>query len=182
MNKKRHKKNVKKNLKNIFNSYKTIIVISFIINIILLVFAFYTISNNKLYAFSGKDDYIEVKDGIIALNNDINLINNNNVKYINSVDYDIKSYKIGYSVMDGTKLIEIISNSLDLDTEIKLSEVINNFASFNITEKNKNNEYFTYKKKKLINDGLYLIIEAKTSSGEQIVSNIKLNVTKISKY
>mgnify|MGYP004640255967 CR=1 FL=1 len=119
-----------------------------------------------------KDNYVD----------DINLINNNNVKYINSVDYDIKSYKIGYYVMDGTKLIEIISNSLDLDTEIKLSEVINNFASFNITEKNKNNEYFTYKKKKLINDGLYLIIEAKTSSGEQIVSNIKLNVTKISKY
>ena len=84
--------------------------------------------------------------------------------------------------MDGTKLIEIISNSLDLDTEIKFSEIINNFASFNITEKNKNNEYFTYKKKKLINDGLYLIIEAKTNSGEQIVSNIKLNVTKISKY
>ena len=66
--------------KNIFNSYKTIIVISFIINIILLVFAFYTISNNKLYAFSGKDDYIEVKDGIIALNNDINFC----ILFINS--------------------------------------------------------------------------------------------------
>ena len=66
--------------------------------------------------------------------------------------------------------------------ESNVMQTSSNVEEENITEKNKNNEYFTYKKKKLINDGLYLIIEAKTNSGEQIVSNIKLNVTKISKY
>ena len=68
MNKKRHKKNVKKNLKNIFNSYKTIIIISVTINIILLVFAFYTISNNKLYASykNGKWGFVDVNQKVIV--------------------------------------------------------------------------------------------------------------------
>ncbi len=179
---KKKRKNLKNKISTLLKSYKIIIYISFIINIILILFAWYVMSSNKLYTFNGSDEYIEVKDGIIALNTDINLINNNNVKYINSNDYDIKSYKIGYYVMEDNKLIEIISNSLDLDTEVKLSEIIDKFASFNVTEKNRNNNYFNSKKKKLLSDGLYLVIEAKKSDGEQIMSKVKLNVTKISKY
>ena len=175
-------KSVKSKLLSLLKSYKIIIYISFLINIVLLMFTYYVVSSNKLYAFSGKDDLVEVKDGLVVLNTDMNLINNNNVKYVGATDYDIKSYKIGYYVMDGSKLIEIISNSLDLDADIKLSEIINNFASFNVMEKNKVDNYFTSHKKRLINDGLYLVIEAKTNDGETILSKVKLNITKISKY
>ena len=84
--------------------------------------------------------------------------------------------------MDGTKLIEIVSNSLELDTEMKLSDIINNLATYNVSEKNSVNSIFTSKVKKLLNDNLYLVIEAKTSSGESILSKVKLNVTKITKY
>ncbi len=178
---KKKKKNVKDKLKNIINSYKTIIVLSFLINIILLVFSYYMINNNKIYSFSGSDEYIEVKDGLIVLNNDVNLINGNSIKYINGNDYDIKSYKIGYYVMQDNKLIEIISNSMNLETDVKLSELVNNFSSFNIVEKNSEANHFTFKNKRLIKDGLYLVIEAKTNNGESILTKLKLNVTKISK-
>ena len=183
MKDKKKKKNLKNNIKNALKSYKTIIYISFLINIILLIFTYYTITSNKIYTFSGSDDYIEVKDGLIALNTDINLINGNNIKYINSKDYNIKSYKIGYYVMDNTKLVEIISNSIELEEEdIKLSELINNFTSFNILEKNNIKKYFTPYKKSLIDKGLYLVLEAKTDTNETILSKVKLNMTKISKY
>ena len=176
------KKKIKEKFNNIIKSYKIIIITSLLVNIVLLSIICYILHSNKLYTFSGSDNYIEVKDGILSLNTDINIINNNNVKYISNTDYDIKSYKIGYYVMENNKLIEIISNNLELNSEIKLSELINNFASFNVSEKNNENNYFTYKKKKLLPDGLYLVIEAKTTSGEDILSKVKLNVTKISKY
>jgi len=183
MNKKRKRSNnVKDKFLKILKSYKTIIYFSFIINIILLIFAYHIMSSNKIYTFSGSDEYIRIKDGIIALNTDINLINGNNIEYINGVDYNIKSYKIGYYVMDDTKLVEIISNNIELETVIKLSELINNFTSFNIVEKNNNPNYFTSYKKELIKDGLYLVLEAKTEDSQNIFSKVKLNVSKISKF
>lgn len=177
------KKNLKNKLISILKSYKTIIYISFLINIILIVFAYYTMSSNKIYSFSGSDDYLRVKDGIILFNTDINLFNGNNIEYIHGEDYEIKSYKIGYYVMDETKLVEIIStDNIKFDTEVKLKEIINNFTSFNLTEKNSASNYFTPYKKQLINDGLYLIMEAKTKDGKEILSKVNLNISKISKY
>ena len=136
-NKKKGKKKKKFDLKKILSSYKTIIYISFLINIILIVFAYYTISNNKIYSFSGSDEYIEVKDGLIALNTDINLLNGNNISYKYNEDYDIVSFKIGYYVMDNEKLVEIISNNIKLESDIKLSVLFNNISSFNVFEKNR---------------------------------------------
>ena len=176
------KKNLKNKLLDILKSYKTIIYISFFINIILIIFAYYTISSNKIYSFSGNDDYLSVKDGIILFNTDINLFNGNNIEYINGEDYEITSYKIGYYVMDNNKLVEIISTSMELDTNVLLSEIINNFTSFNLTEKNNTHNYFTHYKKDLINSGLYLIMEAKTNDGKEILSKVNLNMSKISKF
>ena len=183
MNKKRKRsKNIKDKLLNILKSYKTIIYVSFIINIILLIFTYYIMSSNKIYTFSGSDEYLRVKDGIISLNTDINLINGNNIEYIYGKDFDIKSYKIGYYAMDDTKLVEIISNTIELDTSVLLSELINNFTSFNIVEKNGSPNHFTSYKKELIKDGLYLVLEAKTVDGQNIFSKVNLNVSKISKF
>lgn len=176
------KKKLKNKLLEILKSYKTIIYISFLINIILLIFTYYIINSNKIYSFSGNDDYLRVKDGIVLFNTDINLFNGNNIEYIYGEDYEIKSYKIGYYVMDDTKLVEIISTSMELDTLVKLSEIINNFTSFNLTEKNSTPNYFTSYKKDLIDDGIYLVMEAKTKDGKEIMSKVNLNVSKISKY
>lgn len=181
-NKKKGKKKKKFDLKKILSSYKTIIYISFLINIILIVFAYYTISNNKIYSFSGSDEYIEVKDGLIALNTDINLLNGNNISYKYNEDYDIVSFKIGYYVMDNEKLVEIISNNIKLESDIKLSVLFNNISSFNVFEKNSSKNYFTPYKKKLLDDGLYLVFEAKTKDGNSIMRKVKMNLSKISKF
>lgn len=171
-----------KKIKNIFSSYKTIIIISFLINIILIAFAYYLLFSNKIYVFNGKGDYVEENNGLIVINNDINLINGSNLKYINSSDYDITSYKIGYYTMKDKKLSEIVSTSQELESPIKFSEIIENFTSLNVTEKNSTNIHFTHTIKQQLNDGLYLVIEAKTSDNEELVDNITLNITKISKY
>ena len=84
--------------------------------------------------------------------------------------------------MEDTKLVEIISSNIELDTLIKLSDLVNNFTSFNIVEKSSSSNAFTNYKKSLLKDGLYLILEAKTSEGEEVFSKIKLNLSKISKY
>ncbi len=180
--KKNKNKNIKNKIKNMLNSYKVIIYISFIINIILILFSYYLVSSNKIYTFGGKDEYIEVTDGFIALNNDINVFSGNNIKYINDTDYEIIEYKIGYYVMDNNKLVSIITTSLNFDNPIKLSELINNFNSFNLAEKNNNSQYFNNYKKKLIEDNLYIVLEAKTNNDKTILSKIKLNVSKISKH
>ena len=176
--KKKKKINFKQKLKDILNSYKTIIYISFLINIILLIFTYHTVSSYKVYTFSGSDDYIRVSDGIISFSTDINLLNGNNIEYINGVDFDIKEYEIGYYVMDDTKLVEIINNKLELDESVKLSELINNFTSFNIVEKNSKPNYFKSYKKELIDDGLYLVLKAKKIDGEDIFCKVKLNISK----
>ena len=180
--KKKLKNNMKEKLISILNSYKTIIYISFAINIILLFVCYSNMSSNKIYTFSGEDEYLKVRDGIVVLNNDINLINGNNIKYINSKDYEVVSYKIGYYVMDNNKLVEIVSTNLELETEIKISEIVNNFTSFNLAEKDKDSVYFTDYKKDLIDSGLYLILEAKTKDGVNVFSKVKLNITKVSRF
>ena len=181
-NKKKGKKKKKFDLKKILSSYKTIIYISFLINIILIVFTYYTVSNNKIYSFSGNDEYIEVKDGLIAFNTDINLLNGNNISYKYNEDYDIVSFKIGYYVMDNEKLVEIISNNIKLESDIKLSVLFNNISSFNVFEKNSSKNYFTPYKRKLLDDGLYLVFEAKTKDGNSIMRRVKMNLSKISKF
>ena len=76
----------------------------------------------------------------------------------------------------------LFDNILGNATEVKLSEIINNFTSFNLTEKNSTPNYFTSYKKDLIDDGIYLIMEAKTKDGKEILSKVNLNVSKISKH
>lgn len=177
------KKNKKKEkILNILKSYKTIIYISFLINIILLLVTYHLIRNNNIYSFSGGDEYLNVTDGLIVLNSDLNILHGNNIKYNNNQDYDIKSYKIGYYVMEDKKLVSIVETSLQLDDTVKLSEIINNFTTFNLTEKSSKATYFTKEKRKLLDDGLYLILEARTTDDTTIFSNVKLNVSKISKY
>lgn len=183
MQKKKKKNNFKENIIRILNSYKTIILISILINIVLLLFSYYTISNNSVYTFSGEDEYLSVKDGIVIVNSDINLLNGNNVKYIYNEDYKIIEYKIGYYLMDGDKLIELVSTDLKLESKIKISEIVNNFTSFNLLEKSKNEVIFTKANKKLLDkNGLYLILDAKTEDDINIYSKLKLNVSKVSNF
>lgn len=182
MQKKKKKNNFKDNIKGILNSYKTIIYISFLVNVILIIACYGFITSNKIYSFSGEDEYLRVRDGLMVLNKDVNILNGNNIEYVNDKDYSITNFKIGYYVMDNSKLIEIVSESLELETDIKLSEIVKNFTSFNITEKDNEATYFTKYKKSLIDNGIYIVLEAKTIDGDSIYSKVKMNVSKVSKF
>ena len=173
---------IKERIKKFFKSYKSIIYISLFINIVLLIVLYFVISNNRIYSFSGKNDFIAINDGLIVLNNDINILNGSSIMYTNNNDYDIKEYKIGYYVMNEKELVKIVTVEQKLDTPIKLSDIINNFTPLNVVEKNTSDIYFTHTKKRMLNDGLYFIIEAKTDTNEDIFEKLKLNITKISKY
>ena len=173
---------MKKFIKNIFKSKNSIIIISFLINIVLLIFLNNSFRSNKIYSFNGSGDYIKVIDGLVTLNNDVNIINGNNIIYTSNIDYDIKYYKIGYYVMNENKLTEIISNKVELNETIKLSDAVNKFTNLNIVEKDMDDTYFTNNKKRLIDKGLYLILEAKTEDGNEIFDKIQVNMSKISKY
>ena len=49
-------------------------------------------------------------------------------------------------------------------------------------QKNSQKNYFTPYKKRLMSNGLYLVLEAQTKENENIFSKVKLNVSKISKF
>ena len=140
-------------------------------------------TNNHKYIFDVNDENIRIKDGLIILNNDINIFYGNNIMYINEEDHDIEELTIGYYVENGNKeLKKIVSNTYHYDETIKLSDAIDLFTNFNIIENNDEKSIFTPDNVKYINNGLYLVIKAKTTGQKNIEYKIKLNVTKISKF
>ena len=183
--KKNKKKNLKDKLMNVLKSYKTIIYISFFINIILLIFSYNLMISNHEYTFSGSNEYIKIKDGLILLNNDLNIFYGNNIEYINEKDYEIESLNLGYYVINNNNnnYKKIVNKSYSFEDEsMFLSEIISDFVDFNIMEKNSTKNMFTQENVKLLKDGLYFILEAKTIDNEDIKFMMDLNISKISKF
>ena len=177
------KQTIKEKLINILKSYKTIIYISFFINLVLLIFSYNLMTNNHKYTFNGRDDYISIKDGLIVLNNDLNILYGNNIQYVNEVDYEIKSLTLGYYVIDDdNNLKKVIDKFYSFDENMMLSDFINNFTNFNLTETTQNISMFTTDNVKSLNNGLYFILKAKTLDDKVIECQIDLNLTKISKF
>lgn len=180
---KKNKKKIKEKIISILKSYKTIIFLSFIINIVLLIFSYNLLTSNHEYTFGGRDEYISIKDGLIVLNNDLNLIYGNNIKYINEEDYEITTLTMGYYVLDSKKeLKKVINKTYSFEEGINLSEIINKFTNFNLVEKNKESYIFTDENVKQLDNGLYFILKAKTVDNNDLECKINLNIKKISKF
>lgn len=181
--KKKKKQTLKDKILEILKSYKTIIYVSFLINIVMLVFSYNIMTSNHEYVFSGSDENFVIKDGLIVLNNDLNILYGNNIKYINKKDYEVKKIKIGYYVKKvNDDFSPLIEKDLSFDEKITINELVNNFINFNIVEKNSAKNIFTEENVKLMNDGIYLIFKAETKEEKIIESKIKLNIEKISKF
>ena len=181
--KKKQKETIKDKILNLLNSYKTIIVFSFLINIILIIFSYNIITNNHEYIFDCRDDYVSIKDVLIVLNNDVNLLYGNNIKYINEKDYEMKSLTMGYYIMNDNKMLdELIKEEYSFDESIMLSEIINNCINFKIIEKNDEKGIFTSESVNDIYNNFFFVLEGKDIDGSEIKTKLKLNVTKISKF
>ena len=178
--KKKKKMTLKEKILNILKSHKTIIYISFFINIVLLIVSYNLMTSNHQYTFEGNDKYISIKNGLIVINNDLNTFYGNDLEYINDTDYEVTKLTLGYYVSDNLK--EIISKTFIFDESIKLSEVIDKFTHFNNIEKSNTSTMFTQDSVKLLNDGLYFVLKAITIDNNIIKCKIKLNMTKISKF
>ena len=177
--KKNKKTTTKDKLLSILKSYKTIIIISFIINIVLLNFYYNLMTSNHEYTFSGSNEYVSIKDGLIVINNDINLFYGNNIKYVNEEDYEITSLTLGYYTLNET---EFVKKTYNFEESIMLSEVINKFTNFNIIEKSNEKNIFTLENVKQLDKGIYFVLKAKTIDNNEIKCKINLNLTKISKF
>ncbi len=170
-----------KKVKRFLKSYKPILIILIIFVAILITYCAYLLKSVKVYTFNGKSEYVEIYNGVISLNYNINLLEGSDVTYKKDKDVTVVDYKIGYYVKDGDNLLSLAVVE-DADQEgFSLKAVLQGKGTFNITELNSNHKFFNKDKIELLNNGLYFVIEAKDKKGNDIMDVTKLDVTKITK-
>ena len=159
--KKKKKNKFKNNIKRILNSTKTLIVVLIIIIMILIWFCNHLMNSSQTYMFSGKSDYVTILNGVVSLSYDVNLI--------------------GYYVLKDNTLSPLVIKSGEDDIGLSLKGLINEMSAYNIAEPYHNKRFFTKENKKSLEEGLYFIIEAKTTDDEEILDKTELSLSKVSK-
>lgn len=165
---------------NFFKTLKPILIFSFLINIILLIFIFHLKSSHHLYLFAGDDEYLNIKSGVISLNYNYNFLEGNGITYIGEKDLNIKEIKIGYYILKDENLHEIISHYELFEKTTSLKDTIESITNLNVSEATKNDKMFKNVSNEDIENNLYVIMEIKTEDGEEIISKIDLDISKIS--
>ena len=131
--------------------------------------------------FNGSDDYVTIYNGVVSLNYDVNVFEGSDIVYLPEKDEIVTKYKIGYYVKDGDNLIPIsVIEDID-EAGFSLKALVEGISAFNLTELNKNNQHFTKQTKKLLNNGLYFVIEATSKDNKEIANITNMNLTKITK-
>lgn len=183
MNKKNKKKknDLKNKLKDFFKSYNAVIIALIIIVVILLCFSNHLMKSSKTYMFSGKSNNVIILNGVVSLNYDVNLLQGSDIEYISEKDYAVTEYKIGYYVNKGNSLLPLVIKSGADEIGLSLKGILSEMSAYNITEPYHNNTYFTKETINSLEKGLYFIIEAKTTSGEELLDKIELSLSKVSK-
>ena len=170
----------KKNKKNdFFNSLKPILIFSFIINIVLLIYVYHLKTVNHLYIFAGNNEYLNVKSGVISLNNDINCLVGNNIEYNGEEDIKIKEIKIGYYILENENLNEIVTHYEKFEDNVSLRKTLDNITSLNISESNQKRQTFKTLNVKNVEQNLYIVMEVTPDDGDKIVSKLQLDISKI---
>ena len=172
---------LKQKLNRFFHSTRVLIVILIIIVVILISYCNYLMKSNNVYMFNGKSDYIEIYNGVISLNYDINILEGSDITYIKDKDIVVTDYKIGYYTKENDQLVSIAVVSDNDQEGLSLKAVLEGIGTFNITELNTHHKYFTKKSRKLLDNGLYFLIEATSKDGSTITDITNLNINKLSK-
>ena len=172
---------IRRKVKRFLTSYKPILFVLIIFIAVLLVYCNYLLKSVKVYEFYGSSDYVNISNGVISLNYDINLLEGSDIEYKKAKDIIVTDYKIGYYVKDGDNLLSIAVVE-DSDKEgFSLQSVLEGVNTFNIVELNKNNFHFSKQKIELLNNGFYFAIEATDSKGNEIVDIVEMKLTKLTK-
>lgn len=171
---------MKKKLKKILKSYQTILILLIILIVTLIIYTNYLVKNNDTYLFNANDEYVDIYNGVISLNYDINVFVGSDINYLKE-DIKVSKYKIGYYVKINDTYKEFIVKE-DIDEEgFSLKNTIESISSYNLTELTKNKNYFSKEKIKALEDGLYFIIEAQTEKKETIYNKTDILLSKVSK-
>lgn len=171
----------RKRIKRFLKSYRPVLIALIILIIILISYCNYLLKSVKVYTFNGRSDYVNIYNGVISLNYDLNLLEGSDITYIKDKDILVVDYKIGYYVKDGDNLLSLAVIE-DNDPEgFSLKAVLQGIETFNLTELNSNHKFFSKEKIELLNNGLYFVIEAKDKKGNDITDVIKLDLTKLTK-
>jgi hypothetical protein len=131
--------------------------------------------------FNGSGDYVDIYNGVISMNYDINILEGSDITYTYDEDIVVVKYTIGYYVKDSDNLISIVAIEDEDEEGFSLKAVLEGISTFNITELNKNDKHFNKDTAKLLNNGLYFVIEAEDLNGEKIADITTLDLTKLSK-
>ena len=171
------KTKMKKKIKEFFNTLKPILIFSFIINVVLLGYVYYLKNITHVYLFSGRDEYLQIDSGSLSTSYDINYLIGNNIDFIGK-NFKVKEIKIGYYIMNGEKLNEIITYYEVFEESTNIKDVIDNLTVFNVTETEKENNIFKNVKKDL-EFNLYLVMEVKKENGDPLLTKLQLDVSKL---
>jgi len=174
-------KRLKKKLKRFIVSYQPLVIILVILLAVVLIHTNNIIKSIKTYTFSGTGEYVEINNGVISLNYDMNYLNGSDIDYIKEKDLTVVDYKIGYYVKDGDNLISIGVIEDQNEDGFSLKNILEGKETFNIMELNSNNFHFTKERIDLLKNGLYFVIEAKDKKGNDINDVVKLDIRKITK-
>ena len=177
------KKQVKRQnkIKSFLGSFHLVLTMLIILIIILIIYCNYLLKSAKTYMFNGTGEYVTVYNGIISLNYNVNVFEGSDIEYIKEKDIVVTKYTMGYYVKDKDNLVSLAVVEDEDENGLSLKSLIEGISVFNLTELNNNKRYFTKDSKKLIDDGLYFVIEATTKDGENITNITEMEITKLSK-
>lgn len=171
-------------MKNILNkvihSYHTIIIILILISFISIMYTNKILKETKVYTFDGKSDYVEINNGVISINHDINLFEGSNIKYLEK-DVTLKEYDIGYYVIIGDEYVPIASSAGTSNEGFSLQAIIEGKDNFKVVEPSSNNYYFTKDKIKKLDDKLYFVIKGIDLKDNEIKDVFEINLNKVSR-
>ncbi len=174
-------KKTTKQPKSILNSPHVVLITLIIINFLLVYLGYHIMKSDDTYMFSGTGDYVNVLNGVISLNYDINLFEGSGVKYINEKDILVTEYKVGYYILKNDNLIPFLTKNNKNPQGESLKAILEEEKAFTLTEPYSRKDFFTKDVKKAFENGLFFIIEAKTKNNEEILDKIEISISKISK-
>lgn len=171
-------------MKNILNkvmhSYHTIIIILILISFISIMYTNKILKETKVYTFDGKSDYVEINNGVISINHDINLFEGSNIKYLKE-DVILKEYDVGYYIIINDEYVPIASSAGTSNEGFSLKAIIEGKDNFKVVEPSSNNYYFTKEKIKKLDDKLYFVIKGIDLKDNEIKDVFEVNLNKVSR-
>lgn len=175
------KNNVLKKILKFLNSYNGVLIALIIIILVVSILCYNVMRSNKIYLFSGENGYVNIQNGTVSLNYDINLLSGSDITYLRDKDIVVVDYTIGYYTLVNNKYIPIYDIS-DKDEEgLSLKAVLTGIGIFNKYEPAHNKYYFNKNKIKALDNGLYFKIKCTTKDGTKIDETLSLDLVKISK-